>query len=158
MVTYLDSMGGATGTDHHALIDQLAATTTDKPQFRYLERSAPARRLVCNLGTDSWGYEISIEITKPDGTKDNVANLLVFSSNAGVQPAPNLHGPRQLHPRRPPTRVGDGGATIRDARVRSRAAGGGCRQGPDIERKHDRICPPADTLPERCGNDRNLAS
>ncbi|MFZ8906721.1 MAG: Ig-like domain-containing protein, partial [Poseidonia sp.] len=40
---------------------------------------------VVNLETDSWGYEISIEITKPDGTKDTWPTYS-FSSNAAYSP------------------------------------------------------------------------
>ena len=38
-----------------------------------------------NLGTDSWGYEISIEITKPDGTKDSWPTYS-FGSNTNYNP------------------------------------------------------------------------
>ena len=38
-----------------------------------------------NLGTDSWGYEISIEITKPDGTKDTWPTYS-FNSNTNYNP------------------------------------------------------------------------
>ena len=38
-----------------------------------------------NLETDSWGYEISIEITKPDGTKDTWPTYS-FNSNAAYSP------------------------------------------------------------------------
>ena len=40
---------------------------------------------VFNLDTDSWGYEISIEITKPDGTKDTWPTYS-FNSNAAYSP------------------------------------------------------------------------
>jgi len=40
---------------------------------------------VFNLGTDSWGYEISIEITKPDGTKDTWPTYS-FNSNSQYNP------------------------------------------------------------------------
>jgi FlaG/FlaF family flagellin (archaellin) len=63
-----------------------------------------------NLGTDSWGYEISIEITKPDGTKDSWPTYS-FSSNANYAPL------RQYTDAGNYTLVvsdswGDGGATI----------------------------------------------
>ena len=41
--------------------------------------------LVIDIETDSWGYEISLEITKPDGTKDTW-NTYTFSSNTAYKP------------------------------------------------------------------------
>ena len=41
--------------------------------------------LVIDIETDSWGYEISLEITKPDGTKDSWSTY-TFSSNTGYKP------------------------------------------------------------------------
>ena len=41
--------------------------------------------LVIDIETDSWGYEISLEITKPDGTKDSWSTY-TFSSNTAYKP------------------------------------------------------------------------
>ena len=41
--------------------------------------------LVIDIETDSWGYEISLEITKPDGTKDTWSTY-TFSSNTAYKP------------------------------------------------------------------------
>ena len=46
---------------------------------------ASGKTAVVNLETDSWGYEISIEITKPDGTKDTWPTYS-FNSNAAYSP------------------------------------------------------------------------
>ena len=46
---------------------------------------ASGKTAVVNLQTDSWGYEISIEITKPDGTKDTWPSYS-FNSNAAYNP------------------------------------------------------------------------
>lgn len=41
--------------------------------------------LVIDISTDSWGYEISLEITKPDGTKDSWSTY-TFGSNTAYNP------------------------------------------------------------------------
>jgi len=41
--------------------------------------------LVIDIETDSWGYEISLEITKPDNTKDSWSTY-TFSSNSAYKP------------------------------------------------------------------------
>ena len=82
---------------------------------------------VFSLDTDSWGYEISIEITKPDGTKDSWPTYS-FNSNTGYPALRSYTDPGNY------TLVvtdswGDGGATIRV--VESAGATGGYA-GPEV--------------------------
>ncbi len=72
---------------------------------------ASGKSAAVNLGTDSWGYEISIEITKPDGTKDTWGTYS-FASNAQYSPLRTYSdaGNYTLTVR---DSYGDGGATIR---------------------------------------------
>ena len=74
-----------------------------------------------NLGTDSWGYEISLEITKPDGTKDTWGTYS-FSSNTQYSPlrAYSDAGNYTLVVR---DSWGDGGATINVVEATSGSSG-----------------------------------
>ena len=63
-----------------------------------------------NLGTDSWGYEISIEITKPDGTKDTWPSYS-FSSNTNYNPL-RTYSDAGTYTLVVSDTWGDGGATI----------------------------------------------
>jgi hypothetical protein len=68
------------------------------------------KRAEVNLGTDSWGYEISITIDKPDGTQDSWPTYS-FNSNANYAPLRTYSdaGNYTLTVR---DSFGDGGATI----------------------------------------------
>ena len=59
------------------------ATTATATLHLQLRRQRLA--LVIDIETDSWGYEISLEITKPDGTKDSWSTY-TFSSNTAYKP------------------------------------------------------------------------
>ena len=63
-----------------------------------------------NLQTDSWGYEISIEITKPDGTKDSWPSYS-FNSNAAYSPL-RTYSDAGNYTLAVADTWGDGGATI----------------------------------------------
>jgi len=71
---------------------------------------ASGKEAIFNLGTDSWGYEISIEVTKPDGTTDTWGTYS-FSSNTQYNPLKTYTdaGNYTLEVR---DSWGDGGATI----------------------------------------------
>ena len=80
-----------------------------------------------SLDTDSWGYEISIEITKPDGTKDSWPTYS-FNSNTAYNALRSYTDPGNY------TLVvtdswGDGGATIR---VVESAGATGSYSGPEV--------------------------
>jgi len=80
-----------------------------------------------NLGTDSWGYEISIEITKPDGTKDTWGTYS-FSSNTQYTPL-RSYSDAGNYTLVVTDSYGDGGATIN---VLESSGGSGGYAGPVI--------------------------
>ena len=80
-----------------------------------------------NLGTDSWGYEISIEITKPDGTKDTWGTYS-FSSNSQYTPL-RSYSDAGNYTLVVTDSYGDGGATIN---VLESSGGSGGYAGPII--------------------------
>ena len=80
-----------------------------------------------NLGTDSWGYEISLEITKPDGTKDTW-NTYSFSSNTQYSPL-RSYSDAGNYTLVVTDSYGDGGATIT---VLESSGGSGGYAGPVI--------------------------
>ena len=82
---------------------------------------------VFNLGTDSWGYEISIEITKPDGTKDSWPTYS-FASNSQYNPL-RTYSDAGNYTLVVTDSWGDGGATI--SVVESSGNTGGYA-GPDV--------------------------
>ena len=74
------------------------------------------KTVIVDLDTDSWGYEIGIEITKPDGTKDTWSSGswwsgTGFASNSAYRPLTtyNVSGSYTL---RVTDTYGDGGADI----------------------------------------------
>ena len=80
-----------------------------------------------NLGTDSWGYEISIEITKPDGTKDTWGTYS-FASNTDYMPL-RTYTDAGAYSLLVQDSYGDGGATINILESSGGATG---YVGPDI--------------------------
>ncbi|MED5567548.1 MAG: type IV pilin [Candidatus Thermoplasmatota archaeon] len=82
---------------------------------------ASGKTAVVNLQTDSWGYEISIEITKPDGTKDTWPSYS-FNSNAAYNPL-RAYTDAGNYTLVVADTWGDGGATI--SVVESSGASGG---------------------------------
>jgi hypothetical protein len=82
---------------------------------------ASGKTAVVNLETDSWGYEISIEITKPDGTKDTWPTYS-FNSNAAYSPL-RAYTDAGNYTLAVADSWGDGGATI--SVVESSGATGG---------------------------------
>ncbi|MEC7509147.1 MAG: hypothetical protein VX965_08915, partial [Candidatus Thermoplasmatota archaeon] len=82
---------------------------------------ASGKTAVVNLQTDSWGYEISIEITKPDGTKDTWPSYS-FNSNAAYNPL-RAYTDAGNYTLVVADTWGDGGATI--SVVESSGAAGG---------------------------------
>ena len=96
-----------------------------------------------NFGTDSWGYEISLEITKPDGTKDTWGTYS-FSSNTNYAPLRTYSDPGNY------TLVvsdswGDGGADIDVLESTSGSSGysGPEVSGNDIQLSAGRVSPNA---------------
>ena len=85
-----------------------------------------------NLGTDSWGYEISIDILKPDGTTDSWPTYS-FGSNTQYTPLRTYTdaGSYTLTVR---DSWGDGGATINVLE----STGGSTYTGPCDQWKHHR--------------------
>ena len=88
---------------------------------------AAGKSAALNLGTDSWGYEISIEVTKPDGTKDTWPTYS-FNSNAEYSPL-RTYSDAGSYSLVVSDSWGDGGATIS---VVESAGGGGSYLGPDV--------------------------
>ncbi|MBT5254486.1 MAG: type IV pilin, partial [Euryarchaeota archaeon] len=84
------------------------------------------KTLSVDLETDSWGGEIGIEITLPDGTKDTWP-AGSFSSNTGYTPLKTYTDAGSYTIKVTDT-YGDGGANI----YALEAAGGGGYSGPDI--------------------------
>jgi FlaG/FlaF family flagellin (archaellin) len=82
---------------------------------------AAGKTAIVNLNTDSWGYEISIEITKPDGTKDTWPTYS-FNSNAAYSPL-SSYTDAGTYTLAVADSWGDGGATI--SVVESSSATGG---------------------------------
>ena len=87
---------------------------------------ASGKTLSVDLETDSWGGEIGIEITLPDGTKDTWA-AGSFSSNTGYTPLKTYTDAGSYTIKVTDT-YGDGGANI----YALEAAGGAGYTGPDI--------------------------
>ena len=81
---YLDSMTAPPALRPTRSVRLATPTTTDNPE-PVPWNLASGKTAVFNLETDSWGYEISIEITKPDGTKDTWPSYS-FNSNAAYNP------------------------------------------------------------------------
>ena len=88
---------------------------------------AAGKSAALNLGTDSWGYEISIEVTKPDGTKDTWPTYS-FNSNAEYSPL-RTYSDAGSYSLVVSDSWGDGGATIS---VVESSGGGGSYLGPDV--------------------------
>ena len=88
---------------------------------------AAGKTAAVNLQTDSWGYEISIEITKPDGTKDSWPTYS-FNSNAAYSPL-RAYTDAGTYTLDVADSWGDGGATI--SVVESSGATGGYA-GPSV--------------------------
>ena len=84
------------------------------------------KTLSVDLETDSWGGEIGIEITLPDGTKDTWA-AGSFSSNTGYTPL-KIYTDAGSYTIKVTDTYGDGGANI----YALEAAGGAGYSGPDI--------------------------
>ena len=88
---------------------------------------AAGKTAALNLGTDSWGYEISIEVTKPDGTKDTWPTYS-FNSNAEYSPL-RTYSDAGSYSLVVSDSWGDGGATIS---VVESSGGSGSYLGPDV--------------------------
>ncbi|MGB2493452.1 MAG: type IV pilin [Poseidonia sp.] len=80
-----------------------------------------------NLGTDSWGYEISLEVTKPDGTKDTWGTYS-FSSNWLYSPL-RTYSDAGNYTLVVSDSWGDGGA---DIDVLESSSGSSAYAGPDV--------------------------
>ena len=80
-----------------------------------------------NLGTDSWGYEISLEVTKPDGTKDTWGTYS-FSSNFLYSPL-RTYSDAGNYTLVVSDSWGDGGA---DIDVLESSSGSSAYAGPDV--------------------------
>lgn len=80
-----------------------------------------------NLGTDSWGYEISLEITKPDGSKDSWPTYS-FSSSTNYAPL-RTYSDAGNYTLVVSDSWGDGGATIT---VLESSGNSGSYAGPDV--------------------------